>query len=338
MEVIVGVFTNDIEVEGQWNEETYYRIAKDIVPDHLAILPSEVGACSVTDGCGLRVNLKGGKNDVVIDDKLLKDLTLKGYSAMLITQVEGLQERVDKVRGSLYSKDNDTTQYYIEEIFDAYAVFRLHNRVKDGDYWKTVDVQLLKQTYQINTDGSVEWVGEPVKVVRNVEYVQVNNVNSEKMCEPCKEKVNELIAHASTHFNDSDREWLEALTEDKLDKLIPKVVQVNAVVPTYDEAVKIVQATAKSLDDYMNILPENVKAEVNIGLSTFKEKKSALITSIQANTEKDVWTEDELNAMSIEVLQKLEKSVETKGDFSLNRIQTNTTNASGIEPLMLPIQ
>lgn len=338
MEVSVGVYTNDDEITGEWNGETYYRIAKDHIPDHLAILPGEVGACSVTDGCGLRVNNenKGGKENVMeVNDKLLKDLTLKGYSATLITQVEGLQERLEKVRGSLYSKDSDSAEYYIEEVFDTYAVFRLHTRVKEGDYWKTSNVQLLKQTYQINADGTVEWVGEPVKVVRNVEYIQVNN-KKEEMCEPCKERVNELIAHASTHFDETDREWLETLTEDKLDKLTPKKVEVNVTVPSLEDAVKMIQTNAKGLEDYLSVLPENVKAEVRVGLATFKEKKDALIASIQANTEKGVWSEDELNVMSYEMLQKIEKSV-VKPDYSINGSKVKDTK-SEVEPLMLPIR
>jgi len=338
MEVSVGVYTNDDEITGEWNGETYYRIAKNHIPDHLAILPGEVGACSVTDGCGLRVNnQKGGKVDVMeVNDKLLKDLTLGGYSATLITQVEGLQERLEKVRESLYSKDSDSAEYYIEEVFDTYAVFRLHTRVKEGDYWKTSNVQLLKQTYQINADGTVEWVGEPIKVVRNVEYIQVNNEKLEVMCEPCKERVNELIAHASTHFDETDREWLEALTEDKLDKLVPKNMQVNVTLPSVEDAVKVIQTNAKGLDDYLNVLPENVRAEVNLGLATFKERKDAVIATIQANTEKDTWTEDELNAMSLAMLQKIEKSV-VKPDYSINRANGGNSDEKGkVAPLILP--
>lgn len=342
LEVSIGVFTDDEEVEGEWNGETYIKIARNHIPDHLALLPGEVGACSVKDGCGLRVNNenKGGKENVMeVNDKLLKDLTLKGYSATLITQVEGLQERLEKVRGSLYSKDSDSAEYYIEEVFDTYAVFRLHTRVKEGDYWKTSNVQLLKQTYQINADGTVEWVGEPVKVVRNVEYIQVNNEKLEVMCEPCKERVAELIAHESTHFDETDREWLEALTEDKLDKLVPKNMQVNVTLPSVEDAVKVIQTNAKGLDDYLNVLPENVRAEVNLGLATFKERKDAVIATIQANTEKDTWNEDELNAMSIEVLQKLEKSVKrtVEPDFSLNRANGGNFDEKGkVAPLILP--
>ena len=187
----------------------------------------------------------------------------------------------------------------------------------------------------------MELTGEPVKVMRKIEYIQVNNKKEEEMCEPCKERVNELIAHESTHFDETDREWLEALTEDKLDKLVPKNMQVNVTVPSVEDAVKVIQTNAKGLDDYLNVLPENVRVEVNLGLATFKERKDALIASIQANTEKDIWNEDELNAMSLNTLQKLDKSGIKKGemhDYSVNGLRGATTEKSKVEPLMLPIQ
>lgn len=337
LEVSIGVFTDDEEVEGEWNGETYYKIARNHIPDHLALLPGEVGACSVKDGCGLRVNKnnqkEGGSNVIEVNEKFLKDLTLQGYSATLLTQAEGLQERVEKVRASLYAKDSNENEYYIEEVFDTYAVFRKYTRVKEGDYWKTTEVQLLRQDYTVNTDGSIVWVENPVKVVRNVEYIIVNDEKVETMCEPCKTKVNELIANESTHFNEDHREWLEALTEDKLDLLIPKVVKVN-VAPTFDDAVKVIQTNAKGLDDYLGILPEEVKAEVQVGLSTFKEKKDAVIAAIQDNTEKDTWSVDELNAMPFQVLQKIEKSV-VKADYSVNRIAGGKPEVPGVAPLTL---
>ncbi len=56
MEVSVGIFSDEEEIEGNWNEEHYTAVAKNYRPDHLALLPGEVGACSITDGCGVRVN------------------------------------------------------------------------------------------------------------------------------------------------------------------------------------------------------------------------------------------------------------------------------------------
>jgi len=42
---------------GEFNGKPYASVQRDIVPDHLAVLPSAVGACSIKDGCGIgRIN------------------------------------------------------------------------------------------------------------------------------------------------------------------------------------------------------------------------------------------------------------------------------------------
>lgn len=64
LEVSVGVFSEEIEEKGIWNNEEYETIAINHRPDHLALLPGGVGACSWSDGCGIRVNEKGGKMNV----------------------------------------------------------------------------------------------------------------------------------------------------------------------------------------------------------------------------------------------------------------------------------
>lgn len=53
VEVSTGLFMDLQESEGDWNGEFYVGIARNYRPDHLALLPGLVGACSVKDGCGL---------------------------------------------------------------------------------------------------------------------------------------------------------------------------------------------------------------------------------------------------------------------------------------------
>lgn len=56
MEVSTGLgVTNDL-VQGTHNGKQYTAIARDFRPHHLAILPDQVGACSVADSCGLLQN------------------------------------------------------------------------------------------------------------------------------------------------------------------------------------------------------------------------------------------------------------------------------------------
>lgn len=59
LEVSTGYFRSSEEKPGAFNGIAYQSIAHDILPDHLAVLLSSPGACSVRDGCGVpRVNCK----------------------------------------------------------------------------------------------------------------------------------------------------------------------------------------------------------------------------------------------------------------------------------------
>jgi hypothetical protein len=52
MEVSTGYFSEMDAAPGIFNGSHYAAIARNIRPDHLALLPDEVGACSWADGCG----------------------------------------------------------------------------------------------------------------------------------------------------------------------------------------------------------------------------------------------------------------------------------------------
>lgn len=58
IEVSTGLVVRVEPVEnGSYNGRPYKGIARDIVPDHLAVLPDQVGACSIKDGCGVLNNV-----------------------------------------------------------------------------------------------------------------------------------------------------------------------------------------------------------------------------------------------------------------------------------------
>ena len=61
VEVSTGYFSDTDLASGVWNGKPYLGIARNIRPDHLALLPDENGACSWADGCGTpRVNVQEG--------------------------------------------------------------------------------------------------------------------------------------------------------------------------------------------------------------------------------------------------------------------------------------
>lgn len=53
IEVSTGLYTNVVSAKGTYNGQKYAGKWSGCVPDHLAILPNSIGACSVEGGCGI---------------------------------------------------------------------------------------------------------------------------------------------------------------------------------------------------------------------------------------------------------------------------------------------
>lgn len=58
MEVSTGLVISSVGKVGAFNGEEYIDAAYQIQPDHLAVLPDQVGACSIADGGGLCRNIE----------------------------------------------------------------------------------------------------------------------------------------------------------------------------------------------------------------------------------------------------------------------------------------
>lgn len=75
VEVSTGYWSDEEQGKGTFNGKGYTRKVKNILPDHLAILVNEIGACSIRDGCGApRVNAQGELMDNGLMEKLTKGL------------------------------------------------------------------------------------------------------------------------------------------------------------------------------------------------------------------------------------------------------------------------
>jgi hypothetical protein len=56
IDVSTGYFCDVTEEKGELNGRAYTHVQTNLKPDHLALLPDEVGACSREDGCGVGLN------------------------------------------------------------------------------------------------------------------------------------------------------------------------------------------------------------------------------------------------------------------------------------------
>ena len=324
IEVSLGMFTEELTVQGEWNGEQYESIAKNHRPDHLALLPGGLGACSIEDGCGIRANKEGGKDKV---DEHEFDVALKLHYATQLTLVkneQGYRELVDAVRQKLDSMDSESSIHFLQEVYDDAVIYEVRMRIGG--------TRLYKQGYAFDS-GVVELQGSPTEVRRKVEYVamaegsgmvrtkfstnkkSVEMADNSERCTPCvQKKVTELIGDGKGKFTETDREWLETFSEEQLEKFTPTVVTKEVV-----KEVEVLSAEDKA------VLEEAKQAK--------KEKREANIKRVQDNSKG--WTPEELNAMSDSVLAKIAGMVgkEEVVDYSAFGGSGFQTNASEIEPL-----
>lgn len=325
IEVSVGVFTENEAIGGTYNDVKYNAVARNHRPDHLALLPGGVGACSLEDGCGVRVNnneKKGEQNEMIVltTEQLDQHRTMR-YSIrdLAVNSSDGLKEKLDKLRslvGSLDVQGDSNTgsgwvSNYLEEAYDSYLIYEQYSGGKEKYY---------KQGYQIDAAGTASFVGEPIVVEKKIEFEVVNNLNvNAKMekCAPCIEKrVNALVDNKSTNFTETDREWLQTLSEEQLDRMIPVETPAPAV----------------------QTLSKDEKAALEYGKKLLAQRKADMTATITANTAEGVWPAEVLANMDDDMLERVYNSVkkeEVVVDYSLNRGTTRpTVNAVKEEPLL----
>jgi hypothetical protein len=354
IEVSVGVFSEDEVAEGTWNNEQYVAIAKNLRPDHLAILPNQTGACSIADGCGIRTN----QNTKIMDvSKTINELKQAGYfiPSIVVNSEKGMMETIDALRELVRTKNvsssetSDNYKYcYLVEVFDSYLIYEESTSSGYAYY---------KQNYQSNVSTKAfEFVGEPVEVERKVEYetVQTNNdtgikrqrksnlkkeeIMANEKCTPCiAKKVGELIANASTHFVEEDRAWLETLEEAQLDKMTPKASQKETITP--EMAVNALKLNAE--EDYIKLMPEPMQGQFRSALKVFADRKASLIDSIITNTEAGTWTKEELQDYQVEKLEKIAKTAGTKENLQANNFTVFGAGSTSLQnnvnvPLLEP--
>jgi hypothetical protein len=316
IEVSVGVFSEEEEEEGEWNGEKYISIAHNYRPDHLAILTEYVGACSCKDGCGIRVNKQNTA-------KWLGEVRSRGYAVLPIgnNADAGYREKMDAVYAALRTMDTDKSYSYLEEMYETYLIYSKSS--ESG-------TKMYRQDYSYES-GKIELTGSPVEVHRKVEYV-INSININKKevnmaneCAACKVKIDSLIANSKGRWTETDREFLQTLTEAQLDKMVP--IEVEKVVE------KIVEKEVQ-----VNALTSDEKAALAFGQKQLAEMRQKMISEIQTNTVKGTWPDDVLKKMDDDTLERISKSVhkEEVVDYSLNGGGAPIVNA-GAEEAMYPV-
>lgn len=102
IELSTGLFTTNetAPLGSNYRGASYDYIARDYVPDHLAILPDQIGACSINDGCGVLVNKEQTANGGIGSGKAAVESSAKLDSEYLLEGSLIADTHLDKPRVS----------------------------------------------------------------------------------------------------------------------------------------------------------------------------------------------------------------------------------------------
>ena len=126
VELSTGLMTDTVTEHGEHNGVKYTAVARNYRPDHLAILPDQVGACSIKDGCGVFVNKVNQKESTM---KKLTDNQRTKIADFMIENCECWEETDRETLNAMTDEKLTALQTHVENVQKAEAVV---NAVKQG--------------------------------------------------------------------------------------------------------------------------------------------------------------------------------------------------------------
>lgn len=136
IEQSTGYYANIEDKPGVHAGTPYTGIQHDIHPDHIAILPDEIGACSIRDGCG--VNRNSSNNGTTYTIGNCEGCMLKNMTGNLPAEGKAIYEKVYKKA----REDGDDEEAASKKAWGACKKAGYH---KQGDKW-------VKKNYAIYTN------------------------------------------------------------------------------------------------------------------------------------------------------------------------------------------
>ncbi len=223
MEVSTGLFTDNEEVAGEYEGKPYTAIARNYRPDHLAILPDQIGACSIDDGAGLlRLNSSSVVNGLSFDS-----------IRTAVTKAIKTANPPSKDKDALYCGGP-----YVEELYKDFAIYSLDMGCPPCKLYR-INYKMDGQTAVLD--------GQPEEVVRVTEYrtldgSYVGNAAGPKATKEEKETVmtknqmvDKLIADKIDGVTEEERAGLMGLSETVLSNMLKPATNAKPMPPKADD-------------------------------------------------------------------------------------------------------
>lgn len=265
-EISTGLIMDIEPKSGVYNGKSYIGVARNIKPDHLAVLMDAKGACSIEDGCGCLVANEASFRRIMY---AITDATEKkfGYRFYVRDVYAGFFVYTDgngKLFRQSYAMNGDTAS------------------IGDGD---PVPVEWVTE-YQ-TLDG--EFVGNCTCAALKDKEIDVDK----------NALINAIIGNGTGAWVESDRKVLEGFDEGKLKKLMPAPAPMLNPMP----APPVVNQ-AVTLDQLLAAASPEVRGLVKRMEADAKAAKATVVANIRANP-KNRFSEEFLNTKDLEELQHL---------------------------------
>lgn len=355
MELSTGVFIDVEDTTGVWKGEDYTGIARNYRPDHLALLPDKIGACSIADGAGLLRNQdskdKGkGKNKPVVS-KVIQDVLAKLGLAENEMSFNNIQSQLWEALDAKFGTNgmNGPSCY----VADVYSNFFIYSR----------DGELYRLGYMANDTGVTLSDETPVPVTRVTQYQtttgdyvgnQTPTANIDTNME--KKAIVDSIIAANGGWKEEDRVQLMTFNEAQLALVknnLPKATAPAAPAAPAPE-VKVIppapsptpaHAAAPTANtapitaaQYVANAPKEIQEVLSNALASATAEKIRLITVITAN-KSNSYSKEELEAKSLDDIKKLAQLAAVpiaRPSIYSGQAPTPTENSEEEPPLIMP--
>lgn len=280
MEVSTGLYSNVEMVSGEYNGKKYDAIVRNIRPDHLALLPNEIGACSVEDGCGAMRN--NNKECACHEIKVKQEEKCSCQNENKITsndiEVKGdVAQEVDQ-------KDQDENSIVSNEQNGGGKMGFIKSLVQN--------VIANKENEFTNEDSEkLESLGEDV-----LSKIATNEVEAPAEEAPASEEKAEEQSEAEEKQEEASEESEEVVSENQ-----------------DEEEVKVDETAEQKANSLIEKIEDvELKELLSNAYKQYEERKATLVNSI---VKKSKLTSDEVSVMSINQIERLEESLK---EFSFN--------------------
>lgn len=305
MELSTGVFVDNDPTAGEWKGENYVGIARNLRPDHLALLPDQIGACSIKDGAGFLRNQAGSKPNLVIN-VLRKALRGMGFVDNELSFSNIRDDLATALRKKFETDMNNGPWLYVEDVYSNFVIYSLGEK-------------LYRLGYTSSDTGITLSDETPVEVVRVTEYrtisgTFVGNRSQSKPTDPMnkKELVDSIIGLNSV-WKETHREQLMTFNEEQLSTLqkaltpkteTPAPAANKAAETPAPAAAPVANKTVVSVTDFIASAPKEIQDVLINGMETHNQAKAAAIKTLLANAN-NPFTKEDLESRTLKDLQAM---------------------------------